>query len=257
MHVYGPGRQDCPRRPYHSPDAVLGLDMTSRALRSPRLRPALSRGPIAHEGRGQGTPANQRQRRRRRSTIGWRPRLVAYLSLSFEGVARQVILFGFSVSTDLSFDRLFIEGVSFYSGGPVAQVGSSILSVIVRKLAGRLSTIPRPERAQAHAHLAKAGRSRDGRWFRRDERRVSARSCVTALACQATLSPTAQRHCTFAYGEKDSDLARATHVIHSLYPEAEAAHLAGLGSLQHEPRLGRLRGDAAERRLGSASTDRS
>lgn len=49
----------------------------------------------------------------------------------FRGVARRVILFELLRFPDLAFDRLCIEGVSFYSGGPVARVGGAVLSRVM------------------------------------------------------------------------------------------------------------------------------
>ena len=56
---------------------------------------------------------------------------ICRLSLGFGASLGGVILFELLRFPDLAFDQLFIEGVSFYSGGPVAQVGGSILSRVM------------------------------------------------------------------------------------------------------------------------------
>ena len=72
------------------------------------------------------------------------------------------------------------------------------------------------------------------------------------------LSPAIQRRCTFAYGEKDSDLRLAQRVIPRLYPEAELRVWPGWGHCERMSRdsvtYGAMLRNVA---LGSASTDRS
>ena len=50
-----------------------------------------------------------------------------HLALVFGASLGGVILFELLRFPDLSFDRVFIEGVSFYSGGPVARAGGAVL----------------------------------------------------------------------------------------------------------------------------------
>ena len=51
-----------------------------------------------------------------------------------------------------------------------------------------------------------------------------------------SLSPTTQRRCTFAYGQKDSDLRLAQRVIPRLYPEAELRVWPGSGHCERMSR---------------------
>ena len=53
------------------------------------------------------------------------------LSLGFAASLGGVFLFELLRFPDLSFDRFFIEGVSFYSGGPVARDGGDVLSRVM------------------------------------------------------------------------------------------------------------------------------
>ena len=50
------------------------------------------------------------------------------------------------------------------------------------------------------------------------------------------LSPATQRHCTFAYGEKDSDLRLARHTVPRLYPGAELVVWPGWGHCERMSR---------------------
>lgn len=64
-----------------------------------------------------------------------------HLTLTFGASLGGVVLFELLRFPDLSFDRVFVEGVSFYSGGPVARAGGAVLGRIMitkrRKEIGR------------------------------------------------------------------------------------------------------------------------
>ena len=69
------------------------------------------------------------------------------------------------------------------------------------------------------------------------------------------LSPDVQRRCTFAYGEKDSDLRLARRAIPRIYPDAELRVWPGWGHCERMSRDSRaygamLRGDATGLRPG-------
>ena len=54
-----------------------------------------------------------------------------HLTLTFGASLGGVVLFELLRFPDLSFDRVFVEGVSFYSGGPVARAGGAVLGRIM------------------------------------------------------------------------------------------------------------------------------
>lgn len=184
---------------------------------------------------------------------------VLHLSLGFGASLGGVILFELLRFPDLSFDQLFIEGVSFYSGGSVARVGGAILSRVMvakhRKAARdpeagarKLARLYGEQRAHAMASSFAA--------MSEDSIRAIVHDC--SHVSLPPLSPTTQRRCTFAYGEKDSDLRLARRVIPRLYPEAELRVWPGSGHCEHMSRdsiaYGAMLRNVA---LGSASTDRS
>ena len=184
---------------------------------------------------------------------------VLHLSLGFGASLGGVILFELLRFPDLSFDRLFIEGVSFYSGGPVARVGGVVLSRVMvskhRKAARdpeagarKLARLYGEQRAHAMASSFAA--------MSEDSIRAIVHDC--SHVSLPPLSPTTQRRCTFAYGEKDSDLRLARRVIPRLYPEAELRVWPGWGHCERMSRdsvaYGAMLRNVA---LGSASTDRS
>ena len=181
------------------------------------------------------------------------------MSLGFGASLGGVILVELLRFPDLACDRLYIEGVSFYSGGPVARAGGAVLGRVM--IAKRRKAARDPE----------AGVRKLARLFGEEVARPMAESLavmsegsIRAIVRDCSrvtlphLSPDVQRRCTFAYGEKDSDLRLARRTIPRLYPEAGLRVWPGWGHCERMSRDSRaygamLRGFA----LGSAPTDRS
>ena len=162
---------------------------------------------------------------------------VRRLSLCFGASLGGVVLFELLRFPDLSFDRLFIEGVSFYSGGPVARVGGAVLSRVM--VAKHLKAMRNPKAgAQKLARLygEEAARSMVGSFAAMSEESIRAIVRDCSHVSLPPLSPTTQRHCTFAYGEKDSDLRLARRVIPRLYPEAKLRIWPGWGHCERMSR---------------------
>ena len=181
------------------------------------------------------------------------------LSLGFAASLGGVILFELLRYTDLSFDRLFIEGVSFYSGGPVARAGGAVLSrVMVSKHRKAVRDPEAGARKLARLYGEQAARSMASSFATMTEESIRAivRDCSHVRL--PPLSPTTQRRCTFAYGQKDSDLRLARRVIPRLYPQAELRVWPGWGHCERMSRdsvtYGAMLRNVA---LGSASTDSS
>ena len=181
------------------------------------------------------------------------------LSLGFGASLGGVILFELLRFPDLSLDRLFIEGVSFYSGGPVARVGGSILSRMM--VAKHRKAVRDPEagaRKLARLYGEETARSMVASFAAMSEDSIHAIVHDCSHVSLPPLSPTTQRRCTFAYGEKDSDLRLARRVIPRLCPQAELRVWPGSGHCERMSRdaiaYGAMLRNIA---LGSASTDRS
>ena len=184
---------------------------------------------------------------------------VPCLSLGFGASLGGVILFELLRFPGLSFNRLFIEGVSFYSGGPVARVGGAVLSRVM--VAKHRKAMRDPE----------AGVRKLARLFGEEVARPMAESLaimseesIRAIVRDCSrvtlphLSPDVQLRCTFAYGEKDSDLRLARRTAPRLYPQAELRVWPGWGHCERMSRdsvaYGAMLRNVA---LGSAPTDRS
>ena len=181
------------------------------------------------------------------------------LSLGFAASLGGVFLFELLRFPDLSFDRFFIEGVSFYSGGPVARVGGAVLSRVM--VAKHRKAVRDPEagaRKLARLYGEEAARSMATSFAAMSEESIRAIVRDCSRVNPPPLSPAIQRRCTFTYGEKDSDLRLARRVIPRLYPEAKLRVWPGWGHCERMSRdsvaYGAMLRNVA---LGSASTDRS
>lgn len=175
-----------------------------------------------------------------------------HLSLGFGASLGGVILFELLRFPDLSFDRLFIEGVSFYSGGPVARVGGAILSRVM--VAKHRKAVRDPEagaRKLARLYGEEAARSMVASFAAISEDSIRA---IVHDCSHVSLPPLSPRHPAALHlrvrGERLRPAARSPRDSSPL-SGGRTARLARLGALRaHEPRLGHLRGDAAERRPG-------
>ena len=259
LHVYGPCEQDCPT-------VLLIHPMLSSAS---RMKDAVA----DHMGSGlrflipdlsaHGDEASAPYMSAAAEAAAIHEWLTSHdvrcLSLGFGASLGGVVFFELLRFPDLSFDRLFIEGVSFYSGGPVARVGGAVLSRVM--VAKHRKAVRDPE----------AGVRKLARLFGEEVARPMAESLavmsegsIRAIVRDCSrvtlphLSPDVQRRCTFAYGEKDSDLRLARRTVARLYPGAELVVWPGWGHCGRMSRDSRaygamLRGFA----LGSAPTERS
>ena len=259
MHVYGPCGQDCPAVLIIHP--MLSSASSMRAALCDRMGPGLRFLVPDLSAHGDEASAPYVSAAAEAAAIHeWlTSHEVRCLSLGFGASLGGVVFFELLRFPDLSFDRLFIEGVSFYSGGPISRVGGAILSRImvakhrkaardpeagVRKLARLFGEEVARPMAESLAVMSE------------ESIRAIVRDC--SRVALPHLSPDVQRRCTFAYGEKDSDLRLARRVIPRLYPEAELRVWPGSGHCEHMSRdsvaYGAMLRNVA---LGSASTDRS
>ena len=182
-----------------------------------------------------------------------------HLALTFGASLGGVILFELLRFPDLSFDRVFVEGVSFYSGGPVARAGGAVLGRIMitkRRKATRDPEAGVRKLARLYGEEAARPMTHSLIAMSEDSIRAIARDCSRVTLPH--LSPDVQRRCTFAYGEKDSDLRLARRTIPRLYPEAGLRVWPGWGHCERMSRDSVAYGAMLRAiALGSAPTDRS
>ncbi len=131
MHVYGPCGQDCPTVLIIHP--MLSSASSMRAALCDRMGPELRFLVPDLSAHGDEASAPYVSAAEEAASIHeWlTSHGLSRLSLGFGASLGGVILFELLRFPDLSFDQLFIEGVSFYSGGPVARVGGAILSRVM------------------------------------------------------------------------------------------------------------------------------
>ena len=259
MHVYGPFGQECPAALIIHP--MLSSASSMKAALCDHMGPGLRFLVPDLSAHGDEASAPYVSAAAEAGAIHeWLvSRGLSRLSLGFGASLGGVILFELLRFPDLLFDRLFIEGVSFYSGGPVARVGGSILSRVMVSKHRKAARDPEAgTRKLARLYGEEAARSMVVSFSAMSEESIRAivRDCSRVRL--PPLSPTTQRRCTFAYGQKDSDLRLARRVIPRLYPQAELRIWPGWGHCERMSRdsvaYGAILRSVA---LGSASTDRS
>lgn len=259
MHIYGPCEQDCPTVLIIHP--MLSSASSMKAALCDHMGPGLRFLVPDLSAHGDEASAPYVSAAAEAGAIHeWLTFHGArHLSLGFAASLGGVVLFELLRFPDLSFDRLFIEGVSFYSGGPVARVGGAVLSRVM--IAKHRKAVRNPKagaRKLAHLYGEEAARAMVASFATMTEESIRAivRDCSHVRL--PSLSPATQRHCTFAYGQKDSDLRLARRMIPRLYPGAELVVWPGWGHCEHMSRnsvaYGAMLRNVA---LGSASTDRS
>lgn len=237
MHVYGPFGQECPTVLIIHP--MLSSASSMKAALCDHMGPGLRF--LVPDLSAHGDEASAPYVSAAEEAAAIHKWLTSHgvhrLSLRFAASLGGVILFELLRYTDLSFDRLFIEGVSFYSGGPVARVGCSILSrVMVAKHRKAARDPEAGARKLARLYGEEAARSMVASFaaMSEDSIRAIVRDCSRVRL--PPLSPTTQRHCTFSYGDKDSDLRLARRTVPRLYPGAELVVWPGWGHCERMSR---------------------
>ena len=259
MHVYGPGGQESPTVLIIHP--MLSSASNMKATLCDRMGPGLRFlvPDLSAHGDEAGAPYVSAAAEAGAIHEWLTSHGIRRLSLGFGASLGGVILFELLRFPDLSFDRLFIEGVSFYSGGPVARVGGSVLSRVM--VAKHRKAVRDPEtgaRKLARLYGEQAAGSMVARFAAMSEESIRAIVHDCSHVSLPPLSPDVQRRCTFAYGEKDSDLRLARRAVPRLYPEAELRVWPGWGHCERMSRASVAYGAMLRNvALGSAPTDRS
>ena len=259
MHVYGPCGQDCPAVLIIHP--MLSSASSMRAALCDRMGPGLRFLVPDLSAHGDEASASYMSAAAEAAAIHeWlTSHEVRCLSLGFGASLGGVVFFELLRFPGLSFGRLFIDGVSFYSGGPISRAGGAILSRIM--VAKHRKAVRDPEagvRKLARLYGEEVARPMAESLAIMSEESIRAIVRDCSRVTLPRLSPDVQRRCTFAYGEKDSDLRLARRAVPRLYPGAELVVWPGRGHCERMSRDSRAYGAMLrDFALGSAPTDRS
>ena len=259
LHAYGPCGQDCPTVLIIHP--MLSSASSMKAALCDHMGPGLRFlvPDLSAHGDEASTPYVSAAAEAAAIHEWLTSHEVRRLSLGFGASLGGVILFELLRFPDLSFDQVFIEGVSFYSGGPVACVGGAVLSrVMVTKHRKAVRDPEAGARKLARLYGEEAARAMVASFSAMSEESIRAIVRDCSHVSLPPLPSAMSRRCTFAYGEKDSDLRLARRAIPRFYPEAELRVWPGWGHCERMSRdsvtYGAMLRNVA---LGSASTDRS
>ena len=237
MHVYGSGGQDCPTVLIIHP--MLSSASSMKAALCDHMGSGLRFLAPDLSSHGEEAAAPYVSAANEAAAIhSWLAEHDAtHLTLTFGASLGGVVLFELLRFTDLSFDRLFIEGVSFYSGGPVARAGGAVLSRLM--VAKHRKAVRDPDagaRKLARLYGEQAARAMATSFAAMSEESIRAIVRDCSRVTLPHLSPDVQRRCTFAYGEKDSDLRLARRTVPRLYPGAELVVWPGWGHCERMSR---------------------
>ena len=148
--------------------------------------------------------------------------------LASRGLSRLSLGFGASLGGVILFELLRFPDLSF---------GGSILSrVMVAKHRKAVRDPKAGARKLARLYGEETARSMVASFAAMNEDSVRSIVHDCSHVSLPPLSPTTQRRCTFAYGDKDSDLRLARRVIPRLYPQAELRIWPGSGHCEHMSR---------------------
>lgn len=146
---------------------------------------------------------------------------MTHLSLGFGASLGGVVLCELLKFNDLTFNHLFFEGTSFWTGGFLASTLEFMLKKVF--LAKHRKAIADPElsvQKMEQLYGKVAAKPMSEHFIAMSDQSIQNIIHDCSNVDLPTLSPEVQRHCIFTYGEKDFDLKRARQVLPKVYPEA-------------------------------------
>lgn len=150
-----------------------------------------------------------------------------HLQLGFGASLGGVVLFELLRFQDLTFDRVFFEGVSFYERAPALCF--LLTQVFLAKHRKAVKDPQLSRRKMSAIYGQAAGPAMAGRFIAMDETSIRGIIHDCAYVRLPELSPEMQRCCVFAYGEKDSDLGQCRKLLAAKYPGAALRVWPGYG----------------------------
>ncbi len=144
-----------------------------------------------------------------------------HLSLGFGASLGGVVLSELLKFNNLTFDHLFFEGTSFWTGGFLASALEFMLKKVF--LAKHRKAIADPElsvQKMEQLYGKVAAKPMSEHFITMSDQSIQNIIHDCSNVDLPALSPNVQRRCIFTYGEKDFDLKRARKVLPKVYPEA-------------------------------------
>lgn len=159
-----------------------------------------------------------------------------HLNLGFGASLGGVVLFELLKFTDLTFDHVFFEGVSFYERAPVLNFILSRVFLGKHRKAVRDPELSRRKMSEIYGEIA--GPAMAQRFIAMNEPSICGMIRDCAYVRLPELSPEMQKICVFAYGEKDADLKQCRKLLPAKYPDAKLEVWPGYAH------CGRMTGDS-------------
>lgn len=142
-----------------------------------------------------------------------------HLQLGFGASLGGVVLFELLKYNDLTFDRVFFEGVSFYENAPLLCFVLTQVFLNKHRIAAKKPELSAKKMSALYG--SEAGPAMAGRFISMNEESIRNVIHDCGYVQLPTLSPEMQKRCVFAYGEKDSDLKRCQKLMPQKYPQAK------------------------------------
>ena len=152
---------------------------------------------------------------------------ITKIDLGFAASLGGVVLFEVLNYSEIRFNRLFFEGVSFYEN---AKLGGFLMTkIMLMKQKKGLKDPKLAVRKMSKIFGNQAGAVMAERFLKMDPRSIKniVRDCSNVRLPKMDVEM--QRACVFSYGEKDSDLRLAKRKIPKMYPEARLVVDEGYG----------------------------
>lgn len=152
---------------------------------------------------------------------------ITKIDFGFAASLGGVVLFEVLKYSEIRFNRLFFEGVSFYENSRLG--GFLMTKIMLMKQKKGLKDPKLAVRKMSKMFGDQAGAMMAERFLKMDPRSIKniVRDCSNVRLPKMDVEM--QRACVFSYGEKDSDLRLAKRKIPKMYPEARLVVDEGYG----------------------------
>lgn len=143
----------------------------------------------------------------------------AHFQLGFGASLGGVVLFELLKYSDLSFDHVFFEGVSFYERAPLICFALTQVFLKKHRVAVKNPKISAKKMSTIYGDVAGPAMAKRFIGINEESIRNIIHDCGYVQLPE--LSVDMQKRCIFAYGEKDSDLKQCKKVLPAKYPAAK------------------------------------